>query len=496
MSSAYIHCDATIAGKRQSARDVSHPNWLLVTTILASGLAFIDGSVVNVGLPAVGVSLGADAADLQWIINAYLLPLSAVLLLGGAAGDRYGHARLLVVGVLSFGAASIACALAPTLPWLLAFRGVQGVGAALLMPNSLAIIGEHFSGKTRGRAIGIWASAGAVLAAIGPVLGGWLIDTIGWRSIFFINVPPAAIAVVLAMLFVHDLPRESEAPPLDLTGGALVTASLGALTWGLTIGSGHAGWTPAAILSVIAGGALLAAFLVVERSKRDAAMMPISLFGSSSFIGITLLTLLLYGALSALLVLIPYVLIQASGYSAAQSGAALLPFAVVLALTSPLMGALAGKIGPRVPLIIGPLVVAGGFFLITRVGPQTTYWTTVFPAIMVIAIGMAGAVAPLTTAVFASVDARHNGAASGFNSAIARTGGLVATALLGGVLDTAGSVLLSRFHIAGLVCSLASGAAAVSAFFLITVGASSKSDAPPSVESPRDDLHVGSRRRM
>ena len=410
MSSAYIHCDVTIAGKRQSARDVSHPNWLLATTVLASGLAFIDGSVVNVGLPAVGVSLRADAADLQWIINAYLLPLSAVLLLGGAAGDRYGHARLLVVGVLSFGAASVACALAPTLPWLLAFRGIQGVGAALLMPNSLAIIGEHF--------------------------------------------------------------------------------------WGLTIGSGHAGWTPAAILSVIAGGALLAAFLVVERSKRDAAMMPISLFGSSSFIGITLLTLLLYGALSALLVLIPYVLIQASGYSAAQSGAALLPFAIVLALTSPLTGALAGKIGPRVPLIIGPLVVAGGFFLISRVGPQTTYWTTVFPAIMVIAIGMAGAVAPLTTAVFASVDARHNGAASGFNSAIARTGGLVATALLGGVLDTTGSVLVSRFHIAGLVCSLASGAAAVSAFFLITVGASSKSDAPPSVESPRDDPHVGSRRRM
>jgi EmrB/QacA subfamily drug resistance transporter len=470
MNAGYTHCDVGITARPPPTRAARHPNWILTTTILASSLAFVDGSVVNVGLPAMGTTFKASAGDLQWVINAYLLPLSALLLLGGAAGDRYGRARLLVIGTAMFGAASIGCALAPSLLWFLIGRGLQGVGAALLMPNSLAILGASFSGEARGRAIGIWASVGAVMGALGPVLGGWLIDTVGWRSIFFMNLPLATGAIALAIIFVRDARREENAPPLDLFGGLLATAALGTLTWGLTVGSGHAGWTPAAFLMVFAGIALMIGFLAVEWSKREAAMMPLALFGSSSFIGLTLLTSLLYGALGALLVLVPYVLIQAGKYSGAQAGGALLPFAAVLALTSPLAGAIAGRLGPRAPLTIGPLVVAGGFLLVLRIGPTANYWTTVFPAILAIAIGMAGAVAPLTTAVLASVDNRHTGSASGLNSAVARTGGMVATAMLGGVLGAAGPALVRGFHAAALVCALASVGASASAFFLITAG--------------------------
>jgi len=474
MNAIYAHCDAALATGPASARETCHSNWLLTTTILASSLAFLNGSVVNIGLPSVGATFKASPGDLQWVINAYLLPLSALLLLGGAAGDRFGRVRLLIIGTAIFGGASIACALAPSLPWLLVGRSLQGVGAALLMPNSLAILGAAFSGEARGRAIGIWASMGAVMGAVGPVLGGWLIDTVGWRSIFLINLPLATGAIVLAIVFVRDARREDEAPTLDLLGGLLATAALGAITWGLTIGSGHAGWTPAALLLAFAGVALMLSFLAVEWSKGEVAMMPLTLFGSSSFIGLTLLTLFLYGALVALLVLLPYVLIRAAGYSGAEAGAALLPFAVVLALASPLMGGVAGRLGARAPLSIGPLVVAGGFLLVLRIGPHADYWTTVFPAILVIAIGMAGAVAPLTAAVLGSVDSRHTGSASGLNSAIARTGGMVATAVLGGVLGAAGPALIGGFHAAAIVCAFASVAASASAFFLITGGAPAK----------------------
>jgi EmrB/QacA subfamily drug resistance transporter len=467
MNAACTHCDASIAAQRRSAHDTRHPYWLLTTSILASSLAFIDGSVVNVGLPALGATLKASAGDLQWVINAYLLPLSALLLLGGAAGDRYGHTRIMVVGIAVFGGASIGCALAPSLIWMLAGRGLQGVGAALLMPNSLAIIGAHFSGEARGRAIGIWASAGATMAALGPILGGWLIDNVGWRFIFLINVPLALAAIVLAIAFVHDAGREDKASALDLSGGVLATAALGVLTWGFTIGSGPAGWRSSALVAVGAGIALMLGFLAIERSKREVAMMPLAMFGSAGFVGITVLTLLLYGALGALLVLFPYVLIQAGNYSSVQAGAALVPFAVVLALASPLMGAVAGRLGPRAPLTIGPLVVAAGFLLILRIGPRMEYWTSAFPAILVIALGMAGAVAPLTTAVFASVDSRHSGSASGLNSAVARTGSMVATAFIGSVLGAVGPALVSAFHTAAMVCALAAAAASASAFFLI-----------------------------
>lgn len=446
-----------------------HPNWVLATTILASSLAFIDGSVVNVGLSAIGATFKGGAADLQWLINAYTLPLSTLLLIGGAAGDHFGRTRLLVIGTTIFALASIACALAPSLPWLLAARAAQGTSAALLMPNSLAILGVAFSGEDKGRAIGIWAAAGAAMAAIGPVLGGWLIDTVGWRSIFYLNVPPAAAAIVLALRYVPNIQRDTKPLPLDLPGAAIATAALGALTWGLTIGSGHAGWTVTALAWSIGGAALMIAFVLVEKWRGAHAMMPLALFGSATFIGLTLLTLFLYGAMGALMVLVPYLLIKTSGYSGTQAGGALLPFAIILAVLSPLMGRMAGRIGPRLPLTIGPIIVAAGFLLLLRVGPNTNYWLDAFPAIVVMATGMAGAVAPLTTAVLSSVEERYTGAASGFNSAVARTAGLIATALLGSVLGAAGSALIDGFHGTSWACAFASLGAAAAAFFLIRI---------------------------
>jgi EmrB/QacA subfamily drug resistance transporter len=445
---------------------------VLAATILASSLAFIDGSVVNVGLPAIGRALAADAGGLQWIVNAYLLPLSALLLLGGAAGDRFGRRRLLIAGTLLFAVASLGCAIAPGIATLLASRFLQGVGAAMLMPNSLATLGQTFSGEAKGRAIGIWAAVGAAAGAAGPVLGGWLIDLGSWRVIFIINLPLAASAIFLAIRYV-PLDRDGGDEPLDLPGGMLVTVGLAALTWALTVGSGLDGWTGrvAAVASAAVGALMV--FVLVEGRRGDRAMIPLALFASGTFIGLTLLTLLLYGALGCVFVLVPYVLIESGGYSSTGAGAALLPVPLTLAAASPLMGGIAARIGPRLPLSIGPLIVAVGFLLTFRIGVAPSYWSDVLPAVLLIAIGMSAGAAPLTTAVLSSVDERHVGSASGFNSAVARTGGLVAIALLGSVLAARGEQLMTAFHVAMAASAAACAGAAISAFLLInaaTVG--------------------------
>jgi EmrB/QacA subfamily drug resistance transporter len=469
MSSAvHVSCDEAAAQSARRATTSAHPGRVLATTILASSLAFVDGSVVNVGLPAIGRSLAADAGALQWVVNAYLLPLSALLLLGGAAGDRYGRRRLLVAGTALFALASLGCALAPGLSALLASRLLQGAGAAMLMPNSLAILGATFTGAAKGRAIGIWAATGAAMGALGPVLGGSLIDFVSWRAIFLLNLPLAAGAILLAWRYVpRDEDRGEQQSPLDWTGGLLATLGLGTLTWTLTIGSGRSGWSAGAVGMAAVALAVLVLFVVVEGRRGDRAMMPLALFASRSFIGLTLLTLFLYGALGGLFVLVPYVLIEAAHYSGTAAGAALVPLPLVLSILSPVMGGLAGRIGPRLPLVIGPLMVAGGFLLALRIGAAADYWTEVLPAILLIAIGLSGAVAPLTTAVLNSVDPRHTGSASGFNSAVARTGGLVATALLGAVLAAEGAELLSAFHAAMLAGAATSAAASASGFWLI-----------------------------
>jgi EmrB/QacA subfamily drug resistance transporter len=467
--SQFIHatCDAAVARATAGGQRSAHPTLVLATTILASSLAFVDGSVVNVGLPAIRASFGATGETLQWVVNAYLLLLSALLLLGGAAGDRFGRKRLLIRGIAIFALASLFCAAASSMSWLLLGRAVQGIGAAILLPNSLAILGDAFTGAQRGRAIGIWAAMGAIAGAIGPVLGGWLIDTVGWRAIFLLNLPLAAAAIALGAVVIEDAKAAAARASLDLAGGLLATAGLGALTWGLTIGSSHPGWTDQAVIAAVAGVALLAAFVRLERVRGERAMMPLTLFGSRTFAGLSLLTFFLYGALGGLLVLLPYVLIVAAHYTGTEAGAALLPFPLVIALASPVMVELAGRVGPRLPLALGPIVVAAGFCLLLRIDGSNDYWSVVLPGVLVIALGMAGAVAPLTTAVLASVDHAHTGSASGFNSAVSRTGGLVVTALLGAVLGASGQELIVEFHAAAFAGAVTAIAASASVFLLV-----------------------------
>ncbi len=441
------------------------PAWTLAASILASSMAFVDGSVTSVALPAIRADLSASAGSLQWVVNAYLLPLSALLLLGGAAGDRFGRRRMFLIGVAGFFVSSLACALSGSLALLLTARFVQGVAAAMLMPNSLALLGSAYAGEERGRAIGTWAAAGAITAAVGPLLGGWLIGAVGWRAIFYINLPLAAGAFALGWWRVPEsLPGKDR---LDWLGVGIATLALAAVTWGLTeLSSAHPLLIPG--LAVFGAGlAALGLFVLVEHRAGPHASMPLSLFATMSFGGLSLLTFLLYGALGATLVLIPYLLIEGRGYSPLLAGAALLPIPVILGGASRFMGAFAMRIGPRWPLGIGPLVVAAGFVLAARAAPGASYWTTLFPALIVVAIGMAGAVAPLTNAVMASVDERHVGTANGFNSAIARTGGLIATALLGSVLGAKGAALESAFDVAVLVAAGAAALAGVSALLML-----------------------------
>jgi EmrB/QacA subfamily drug resistance transporter len=457
-------CDHMPPPPRPS-RDAAHPRLTLAATIVASSLAFVDGSVVNVALPAIGHSYAASAAEMQWTINAYLLPLSALLLIGGAAGDHFGRRRMLIAGIAIFALASIGCAVAPGLGVLLGARALQGIGAAMLMPNSLAILGNAFSGEARGRAIGSWAATGAIASAVGPPLGGWLVQAIGWRAIFLINVPVALVAIGIAGYAVEE--SASGEQPLDWAGATFATLALGALTWALTLWSSHHVASLSVWIGVVAGLALVAGFLVAEYRQRDRAMMPFALFGSRAFVGLTLLTFLLYGALGGLLLLLPYLLIVAGGYSPLQAGMALLPFPVVIGAASRLMGRTTQAIGPRWPLTLGPLITALGFALLARAEPAGSYWTSILPAMLTIAIGMAGAVAPLTTAVLSSVDERHTGTASGFNSAIARTGGLIATALAGAVIALSGAALVSAFHVAALVGAGLASASALAAFLTL-----------------------------
>ena len=454
--------DASRAAQRQR----SHPRWTLVACILASSLSFVDGSVLSVALPAIKSSYGAGAEQVQWVVNAYLLPLSALLLLGGALGDHFGRRRLLVIGTSIFGVTSLVCALAPSLPILLAARAAQGIGAALLLPNSLALLNAAFSGEKRGRAVGIWAAAGAAAAAIAPLIGGWLVDSVGWPAIFYINLPLALGAIILALSFVAES-GDPGAGRTDYRGALLATGGLGGLTYALTLWSASGQWSIAAMAMAAVGTALLLAFLFAEHKRGNRAMMPLELFAGRCFSGLNLLTFLLYGAFAAAMLLIPYVLITSGGYSPVEAGLAMLPLPVVMTAASPKMGSIASRIGPRIPLTIGPLVVAGGMLLAWLMQADSSYWVGAFPTILVMALGMTIAVAPLTSAVLGSVEEQHVAMASGFNSAVARTGGLIATALLGSVLGSKGPQLFAGFHAAMVVSALVAAASGVVALTML-----------------------------
>lgn len=442
-----------------TSRRITSPNWTLVACILASSLSFVDGSVLSVALPAIRDSYGAAPEEVQWVVNAYLLPLSALLLLGGALGDHFGRRRLLLAGTSIFAVTSIVCALAPSLPVLLAARAAQGLGAALLLPNSLALLNAAFSGEKRGRAVGIWAAAGAAAAAVAPLIGGWLVGAAGWPAIFYINLPLALGAILLAGRFVGESREEGEGRT-DYTGALLATAGLGGLTYALTLWSATRRLEMEAIAALVLGTIMLAGFLWAEHRRKDRAMMPLALFKSRCFSGLNLLTFLLYGAFAAAMLLIPYVLITSGGYSPVEAGLAMLPLPIMMTSLSPMMGALAARLGPRIPLAFGSSIVAAGMVLAFLVTPHASYWAGVFPMILVMATGMTIAVAPLTSSVLGSVEEQHVAMASGFNSAVARTGGLIATALLGSVLASKGDELFSGFHasmfVSAAVAALAS----------------------------------------
>jgi len=452
-----------VAAQPAGAKPAAHPTGTLAATILGSSLAFIDGSVVNVALPAIGRDLGVAGSDVSWLINAYLLPVGSLVLLGGVAGDRWGRKRVFLAGMALFTLASLACALAPGFGLLLAARAAQGIGAAFMIPASLALIGAAFSGEARGRAVGTWAAAGAITSALGPLAGGWLVDVVGWRPIFLINLPIALVAGTLAWRHVEES-RSRDAQTLDGGGALLATTGLAALTLGLTVLAGQHG-------AGDGGAVLLVAFVLLEGRLSGRAMMPLHLFGTRSFVGVTLLTLFLYAALSGLFVLLPFLLIGVGGYSTAAAGAALLPLPVAMGLGSRAAGRLAERTGARLLLTVGPCIAAAGFALFLRVDVgRLDYASVLLPALAVVAIGLTLSVAPLTAAVMAAVDAAHVGSASGVNNAVARVAGLLATALLGFVLagDAKGEAFVAGFHVATIAACVLALLAGLSAFALVS----------------------------
>jgi EmrB/QacA subfamily drug resistance transporter len=425
-------CDEAVIRSGKLGVPCRDGRWVLAATILGSSMAFIDSTVVNVALPAIQANLGATVVGLQWVVEAYGLFLASLILAGGSLGDTLGRRKVFLAGVVVFAAASMACGFSSTIRQLIIARSVQGLGAALLVPGSLAIIGAAFDEQRRGAAIGTWSGFTAITTAIGPVLGGWFVEHASWRWAFFINLP-LAIAVIFISLWHVPESQSRSVRRLDWVGTLLATLGCSGIVAGF-VESGALGWKhPFVIFSLFAGSACLVVFVIWE-SHTSSPMVPLDLFTSSTFSAANLLTLLLYAALGFFFFVFPLNLIQVQGYSAVETGAATLPFIVLMFALSRWSGGLAQRYGPRLPLIVGPLMCAAGFAMFAVPSSGGSYWKSFFPAIVVLGFGMAATVAPLTTVVMNAAGESRVGAASGINNAVARLAGVLAIAVLGTVM--------------------------------------------------------------
>jgi len=424
-------------------REVAKP-WILTATILASSMAFIDGTVVNVALGALQREFGATLVGVQWVVEAYALFLASLVLVGGSLGDLYGRRRVFAIGIAIFAVASVACGLARDINELILARVAQGIGAALLVPGSLAIIGASFPENERGRAIGTWSGMSAITGAAGPVIGGWLIEHASWRWAFFLNLPLAAVTLAITFRHVPESRGEMQAKRLDWPGALLVTVGLGLIVFALLESSSH-GWRSGWVVGGLAAGVVALVLFVVVESRSAAPILPLELFRILNFTGANLLTLFLYAALGGAMFFLPLNLIQVQGYSATAAGGALLPFILLFSFLSRWAGGLVDRWGPKMPLVIGPLIVGVAFVLLALPGQGGSYWTTFFPGIVLLGLGMATSAAPLTTVIMTSVGADRAGVASGVNNAVARVAALLAIAIFGvAMLHTFNSALDRR----------------------------------------------------
>ncbi len=433
----------------QGLRYESGPGrWVIAATVLGSGMAAIDATVVGIALPTIGREFHASLSSLQWVVTGYTLTLSALLLVGGSLGDHYGRRRIFSIGVVWFAASSAACALAPGTTALVITRILQGIGGALLTPGSLAILQASFAPHDRGRAIGAWSGLGGVATALGPLLGGYLIAAASWRWIFFINIPIGVAVLVLSARHVPESRDASSASPIDIPGAALATLALAGMTYGLIEGPSR-GWAdPLVIAMLAAGGASAVAFLVVERSSAG-PMLPLEVFRQRQFSVTNAVTFIVYAALGGTLFLLPVELQVVDHYSPLESGLALLPLTVVMLLLSARSGRLASRIGPRLQMSVGPIVVGAGLALLARTTTETSYLSGVLPAVLLFGLGLAITVAPLTATALSSVPDTHAGLASAVNNDVARIGGLVAVAILPALAGIDGTSYLHPAELAG-----------------------------------------------